>query len=606
MAEQVTPLIGSPLSQESRQTIARSTSVSGQTIRGANLLAPIAPTETEIKNLQVSQKNQESLFEIRGGLFGIQQDINKLNTGLINVATLLQQDAINEERLLRSQQERERRYAEEQIRIGREGDIERKIENAIVQPVQRIAPKVQDIFGNVLSSLGWLFGGWLTNQVIEYIKTEGEGNNERMQEIKNNIIKNLGVAGGVLLAIKIGIGALRITLSGITKSLGSLIGKAVTAPFSGLKGVVQNILPGSTPSGTKPGSSPKPGGGILSGLKNLGGGIKNSAGNFIKGMGLPLLTGSIMTGLDIKSGENPGRAVAGTVGGMVTSGAAFAAGSLLPIPGSGLISGALGYQPGADFAKGIYDKFFQSSETNTTTQPNPTTPSPEAVVSPESTKSTTTPTENLMGKKQEPYENKQTLETNQQQNPTQLDNNLLPIQNQLISEMKLIMPSENLVGKNSEPIQPNLNNIESKINFPDYSNIFNLQVNKSSQQILNSVTQDNQLPLLDVKNVFDNQENISQPNIDENLILPSQPQKDQQNTINSIPTKNFNIGELPDPKPNIVYASTNSSSDSSSYGASSSGPVGSSAVLADIPVILPNNPDNFHVMLAYSIYNVTL
>lgn len=50
-------------------------------------------------------------------------------------------------------------------------------------------------------------------------------------------------------------------------------------------------------------------------------------------MGLPLLTGSIMTGLDIKSGEDPGRAVAGTVGGMVTSGAAFAAGSLLPIPG---------------------------------------------------------------------------------------------------------------------------------------------------------------------------------------------------------------------------------------------------------------------------------
>ena len=118
MAEQATPLTGSPLSQESRQVIARSTSVSGQDIRGANLLSPVAPSEAEIKNLQVAQKNQESLVEIKGGLFGVQQDINRLNTGLINISNLLQQDAVNEERLLRSQQERERRLAEEGL--GRE------------------------------------------------------------------------------------------------------------------------------------------------------------------------------------------------------------------------------------------------------------------------------------------------------------------------------------------------------------------------------------------------------------------------------------------------------------------------------------------------------
>ena len=51
------------------------------------------------------------------------------------------------------------------------------------------------------------------------------------------------------------------------------------------------------------------------------------------------------------------------------------------------------------------------------------------------------------------------------------------------------------------------------------------------------------------------------------------------------------LGELPEPKPNIIYASTGSKSNNSPN--SSSGPIGGSGVLADVPLIQPNNPDNF-------------
>jgi len=121
MAEQVTPLTSSPLSQESRQIIAGNTTVSGQTIRGSNLLTGVTPSETEIKNLQTLQQNQASLVEVQSGLNLIRQDINQLNTGLITISTLLQQDATNEESILRAQQESERRLAEEQIRIDFQG-----------------------------------------------------------------------------------------------------------------------------------------------------------------------------------------------------------------------------------------------------------------------------------------------------------------------------------------------------------------------------------------------------------------------------------------------------------------------------------------------------
>ena len=80
MAEQVTPLTRSPLSQESRQVIGQSTSVSGEAIRGANLLSPIVPSETDIRNLQVSKQNQTSLIELQSGIIDIRQDINKLNS----------------------------------------------------------------------------------------------------------------------------------------------------------------------------------------------------------------------------------------------------------------------------------------------------------------------------------------------------------------------------------------------------------------------------------------------------------------------------------------------------------------------------------------------
>ena len=212
MPEQVRPLTTSPLSQESRNAIVGSANVSGQGLTGSNLLSPITPSETEIKNLQTLKENQASLVDLQSGIIGINQNINELNSGLVSIATLLQQDAVNEQNLLKTQQENDRRLAEEEIRIGKESEIEKKIQSAIVEPVQRIAPKVQDLFGNVLNSLSYLFGGWLTSQVINYIKEEGKGNTDRLDQIKNNVLKNLTLAGGTLLAIKVGFNVLKTSL----------------------------------------------------------------------------------------------------------------------------------------------------------------------------------------------------------------------------------------------------------------------------------------------------------------------------------------------------------------------------------------------------------
>jgi hypothetical protein len=574
MAEQVTPLTSSPLSQESRQVIAGNTTVSGQTIRGTNLLSGVTPSETEIKNLQTLQQNQASLVEVQSGLNLIRQDINQLNTGLITISTLLQQDATNEERILRAQQESERRLAEEQIRIGKESEIEKKIQNAIVAPVAALAPKVQSLFGNILQSLSYLFGGWLTNQVIEYIKAEGEGNNERLTEIKNNILKYLSIAGGTILAIKFGIGALKTSLGFAVSQIAKLLGRTVAAPFNIIKNIVTPGGGGKPPSTPGGGSKPPSGGGFGGAIK----GMASGAGNFIRGLAAPLLVGSAMTGLDVASGEDPGRAVAGATTGMIGSAAAFAAGSLLPIPGSGVVSSALAYSPSADFGKGIYDKFFG----------NQSQPQQEGAK----------PTQSL--NKQQP-------------------------QSEAKPAQPLILPAnaESIATQKTEALKPSPQQemvSEPKINFPDYSNTFNLSANNTfdfsgatAEKPPENEVKPNQAMLPGNKELSFDASSTFKPGNTDNFLenynnlkseenIPPKTSPIQPAQIQSVPTQTPNVGELPEPKPNIIYASSGSSQQQGAQmnQTSTNGP------LTDVPMIRSSNPDNFYTLYSYSCYNVVI
>jgi hypothetical protein len=591
MDEQVTPLTKSPLSQESRQIIARSTSVSAQTIQGSNLVSGVTPSETEIENLKTLQQNQASLVEVQSGILGIKQDINQLNSGLTTIATLLQQDAVNEENILRAQQESERRLAEEQIRIGKESEIEKKIQNAIVAPVNELAPKVQNLFGNVLESLGYLFGGWLTNQVIDYIEAEGEGDNERLTEIKNNILKNLAIAGGIILSVKFGIFALKRSLIGITAQIAKLIGKTVAAPFNGIK----NILSGGRTSG---GGKPPVGGGKPSG-GGIFGTIGRGAKNLIGRMGFPLLTGSVMTGLDIASGEEPSRAVAGTTGGMIASGAAFALGSLIPIPGSGLVSSALAYGPGEFIGKGIFDTLYQNSQSSQTQNFDNSQSETEKTqsIKPQILQSETEKTQSIKS------------ETPQKEvNPTQ--SLILPSSAESIATQK----TDSLKFPQKEMI------VEPNINFPDYSNIFNLSSNnvfdietddlskstKTDANLSKKIFSENDEMVFDVKppidlispdNFLQNYEKMEKK---ENIFEKVQPI--ESNQIQTLPRSIPKVGELPEPKPNIIYASSSSSKKQGNQmnQTSTNGP------LTDVPMIRSSNSDNFYTLYSYSCYNVVI
>ena len=332
----IDPGTGSLLSQEVRNALLKKSSIDRSVFRNELLESENRKREIDTQNVRVIQSQEQALLGFNSNIQALRTDIGKLGTGLANIALLLQQDNAEELSRARAEQEKERRLAEQQVRIGKENELEQKIQNALVAPVEKLTPKMNDVFGKIGAALGILFGGWLTNEVVKGVKASEEGNTKLFNDIKFNILKNLAIVGGGLLAIRTGFSLVKNTIARVAFGLSRLL---IVKPLA----AASALLAGRGIGGGKPSTTSKPGGGL------------NIRGN--------VAVGALMTGLDIAGGENPTRAVAGATGGMITSAAAFGLGSLLPIPGSGLISGALAYGPGQKFGKEIYDKFFGKTET---------------------------------------------------------------------------------------------------------------------------------------------------------------------------------------------------------------------------------------------------
>ena len=240
----IDPTTGSPLSQEVRNALLRKSTIDAATFRNEMAAAENRRRDVDIQNAEVLRSQEQALGGFSSNILSLRNDIGKLGTGLASIALLLQQGGAEEQNRIRQEQETQRRLTERQIRIGKENEVEQKIQNALAEPVENIAPKVSDTFGKIGAALGILFGGWLTKQTVDAIKASEEGNTKLFNEIKGNIIKGLAIAGGGLLAVKAGFGLVMRTIGGVARGLTRLL---IAKPLA----IAAALLP----------KIPKPGGG---------------------------------------------------------------------------------------------------------------------------------------------------------------------------------------------------------------------------------------------------------------------------------------------------------------------------------------------------------
>ena len=144
---------------------------------------------------------------------------------------------------------------EKKLRSGEEKKLEKKITKGLISPVKAVGKKAGGVLGNLVEVFMTLLGGWLTNQGLEAIRANAEGDINKLESIKNEVIKTLAIVGGIFAALNFGI-------LGIIGTIGAISLAILAAPFKFVFNRIRDFVRGRS----------KPGGG------KLGGGI-NSPGN---------------------------------------------------------------------------------------------------------------------------------------------------------------------------------------------------------------------------------------------------------------------------------------------------------------------------------------
>lgn len=243
-----TPKPGNPipqnkgiLSPEMKKLVTRQQSVNVSAIRSDLLRVERKRDAVDGQTTAVISQQSGVLENFNKNIIALRVDVNKLGTGLDGISRLIfQQNQLEVDRI-RKEQEELRLSAERATRSGRENAIEQRVNNALLAPVQAITPKLASLFDRIKQALAILFGGWLTNQLIELLQANQEDNVEGVKKISENIQKNILKLIGGLVAVGAGFKILKGVIGNTARGLTSLfISRPIAAATRGLGRALNN------------------------------------------------------------------------------------------------------------------------------------------------------------------------------------------------------------------------------------------------------------------------------------------------------------------------------------------------------------------------------
>jgi hypothetical protein len=567
----VDPVTGSILSPEVRNALLKKSTIDASVFQNIENRR----AQTDAQNAELSKGQNEALLGFNSTLKAIKADIVKLGTSLSGIALLLQQDALEDQNRIKVEQEKERLLAERKIRIGKESAIEQKIQNAVAEPVQRLVPKVNDIFGRIGTALGILFGGWLTKQVVDAIKASEEGNTKLFNEIRFNIVKNVGIVIGGLVAIRAGFSLIRRTIGTIARGLTKLL---IAKPLA----LAASLIPGL--GGRKPPSvpgTPTPKGGKF--------GLMSLIGKTITGLS---------AGMNFLNGENIDAALAAMSiipgKGVIFKGLRVAAGTLFTIDE---VMEAFGGNLTGEKKKELEEAKTKKPESKPVA-PKVDTPQTSTPVAPKvDTPQTSTPVAPKVDTPQTSTPVAPKVDT--PQSPTKPE-----VTSQSISTPQ-VTPQETMMGDQKPSTSAPSPDMEKKFEQAwQYRN--NPMARGRIEDSWNKMTPDQQqqaktwaqtkgydwseMKLKDAVDMSDLKEQPSKTKSAE--ISPAQ--------VTMPPKEPQQVGQLPEPKPSLTMIKTSSGQQQQSN------PPLSNEPLTDVPLINSANPDNFYVLYSQLNYNVVM
>ena len=324
------------------------------------------------------QQNRLAFDNINSSLVNLTNQVTALSASLDGIAQRVREDSALDQAREAQKRRQEEILAEQKLREGKESVVERKMQSALLTPVRKIGNKARFTLGRLANFFMILLAGFLGNMALSTISALISGDKERLEELKQKFLKNIGVVGGIFLLFSGGL----TTILGYLTRLGARLGSAVFRNLlirpvnalinlvkEGVKGVARGLglapkaAPKAPPAKPAPPKAPpaaKPGGGKPGGAAppakttKPGGGLKG----FGKSVGKQgLFSLGFSTAIDLAFGESIGSSLAGGFGAAAPAslfaGLAYIAPKnllfQLPIGVGALISSYLGYKGGRNF-----------------------------------------------------------------------------------------------------------------------------------------------------------------------------------------------------------------------------------------------------------------
>ena len=322
----------------------------GTRTSGAIVVRPQTSLVDRAQDLRI-QKSEQSVGTLGQSLGVIQAQVTDLGNNITNVGRQLQAESALEQNQLKQEQERERRLTERRIRVGKESELEQNITAALARPIVTLQKNIKSLFDRIMGALTTLFFGWLTNQGIETLKALASGDKEKLEQIKNNVIKNILYAVGAFAVVNVGFGLLMRTITGLTFRLAGLTARIALAPFQAIARALGFGGRGAQAAATTANAA-RAGRVAVTGSTNM----MTRMFNFIRGVGGRGASGAAAkTGSRLIPGLQQGLAAVATATDISQGdylGALFSAASGLPGPAGWL---GLGVRTGYGYLKGEFN-----------------------------------------------------------------------------------------------------------------------------------------------------------------------------------------------------------------------------------------------------------
>ena len=163
----------------------------------------------QITKNQVESQSSEiaNLTKIHSSILTLQQGLKVISDKLEVSDQLRKIRDANEKR-------RDEQLAQQQLREGKESLVEKKMQTALAAPLQKIGAKAQSVLGGIVKFFNTILLGIIGTRGIQVLSALITGNKEKLEEIKGKILKELGIASGIFLAIN---GGLAIALRSVIR-----------------------------------------------------------------------------------------------------------------------------------------------------------------------------------------------------------------------------------------------------------------------------------------------------------------------------------------------------------------------------------------------------